>query len=214
MTVEPLYTREGVATLLRQFYWEKMSAVLRQVGREYKPNPRHDSKEQWLRNADNCLSVNANPHDFVEAVFALSPGKYHPMAKDLAGIFAKNYYLDWKRTNSELETRGTTFSAMQGKSGLEEDIKFRMVQVCRIMFDQTGFTEPWRNVRFMMDDWCLLRDWPDIRVALAGKHNMRECVRKYAPAAREYLQSRPYHVEVYRKLGYDLTAYLNNYGTA
>lgn len=178
------------------------------------PNPRHDTKEQWLRNADNCLLVKANPFNFVEAVFAMSPGRYHPLAKDLGGITARDYYADWLRANTQSETQGTTLEAMQGRTALEEDIKFRMVQVCRIMFDQTGFTEPWRNVRFMMDDWCLLRDWPDIRVALAGKNDMKECVKKYAASAREYLSSRPHHVEVYHKLGYDLTTYLNTNGTA
>ncbi len=196
---EPLYTREGTATLIRNAYRERMTAFHASTGRSYYPNPRHDTKENWLKAADRCIEAQSNPQDFVDAAFAMYKNPQGPFASQLCGSSAVRWAQAYAANKVVLDETVTV---------LEEEIKYEFVLAHQLLQDHTGFPEAWRNLKTMSDEFASIR--PFIRVAMAGRDDMRTVVKKFAKAAEDFLRYRPQHVAVLNKLGYDILKYLND----
>lgn len=74
------------------FYEQKQA----QNGRPYRPASRHNNTETWTKAGENCLTVSADPKDFVRAAFKfnLTPGG--PFPNQLLGDAARRWYVKLK----------------------------------------------------------------------------------------------------------------------
>jgi hypothetical protein len=208
---DQLYDREGAAGIIRIMFVEKKKGLL--GGVTYTPNPRHDTRENWLRAADNCLRLNANPRDFVDAAFALCPAVGGPFANQLVGASAESWYRTYtgdrvKRSTGVYDLpEDKETPDMMSASVLCHQVK-REIELAHILMMQiTGSPDAWMSWKVLMDHWTSIA--PYIRVAIAGKARLVSIVKKFAPQATEYLSTRPGHVQALQYLGYDINAYLN-----
>ncbi len=207
----PLYDRTGMARMIRTFFIEHKS-----VGtKKYKPNTRHDNEENWLRAADACIAAGANPMDWVDASFALAP--LTVFANQLGGPAAlarwKNHtqkpVVDDSASLREPPEAYELRPDIISTSSVMEDTKAEILAVMFWFRALTGNPDPARNHACMLDPFNAQTLRPHIRVALAGKHGLPDVVLKYREAAKDFLSTRPNHLECLISLGYDMMTYLN-----
>lgn len=83
---------ENLTKTIRQEFIAKKS---QQMGRPYRPGPRNDKSEVWLKAATNCIKLNFDPPGFVEMVFAQNTTHGGPYPTQMGGTkifeWAKTY---------------------------------------------------------------------------------------------------------------------------
>ena len=65
---------DDLGLVLRELFIKHKS---QQLGKKYRPSPKLDKRENWVKAAVKCESLCANPQDFVECMFKYSVGKDH-----------------------------------------------------------------------------------------------------------------------------------------
>ncbi len=216
---EPLYDREGMARMIRTYFIEhktKLSPCAR-----YRPNPRHDTQENWLKAADVCIANSANPADWVAASFALSKGTL--FANQLAGPSAIGRWKEFvgrgvdpvsRQMEAKIEANQTKEERVTPRlvgviedSQLMIDIKNEFILAHVLLHQATGSAYAKDNHKFLADRYTSIR--PHIRVAIAGRAGMQDIVIKFRDMAAYFLKDRPHHTECLTILGYDMRTYLN-----
>jgi hypothetical protein len=208
----PLYDRDGMARMIRTFFIEHKSS-----GRKYKPNPRHDNWENWLKAADACIAAGANPKDWVDASFAMAPATV--FANQLGGAAALARWRSFtnKEPNPLTEVRVPEEIAEQAQqpvanvisdSELMEDTKAEILTVLLWFKNLTGNANPATNRETMLNQFNATILRPHIRVALAGKAGMIDVVVKFREDAIHFLSTRPHHMQCLLDLQYDMKTYL------
>lgn len=215
---EPLYDRDGMARMIRTFFIEHKKQATR---RGYKPNPRHDNWENWLKAADACIANRANPKDWVDASFELSPQTV--FANQLAGPAAVARWREFtQRTASGIiQTESSNFhkvvetdapaksspEEVLEETDLMESIKAELVLAHMLMLQISGSAKAVENEPVLLDQWVTIR--PHIRVAIAGKAGLGAVVRKFKTEAEKFYSVHPDHVACLKTINYDVATYLN-----
>lgn len=207
---EPLYDREGMARMIRTYFIEhktKLSPCAR-----YRPNPRHDTQENWLKAADVCIANSANPADWVAASFAFTTSTV--FANQLSGPSAISRWKEFvgKGTPRKADTtfvypKPATQQALLEDSQLMTDIKDELILAHVLLKQATGSPYAKDNHTFLADRFTSIR--PHIRVSIAGRAGMQDIVIKFRDMAKTFLSGRPQHVQCLISLGYDIRTYLN-----
>lgn len=214
---EPLYDREGMARMIRMFFIQ--GKTTKTAGGKYRPNPRHDTLENWLRAADACIANRANPQDWVDASFALCPATL--FANQLGGPAAAQRWREHMNRGSGSMLRpvepprspavSTPKSSSANLSVLNtkllDEIKDELFLAHQLMSQKTGSPYALDNREMLNDSFTSIR--PHVRVAIAGRAGMTDILVKFHKEALDFFSRHPQHVECFLTLGYNMRKYLN-----
>lgn len=101
----------------------------KQIGRPYRPSPKLDTRENWVKAATKCELLGATIEDFVEAIFSYGVGKdcggpyinhlYSKLAAPAYEKFASDGMVEQKQSNELYEeissARDQIVSAIRGR---------------------------------------------------------------------------------------------------
>ena len=87
------------ATIRAHYLRRKADAL----GSAYKPSARHMKHEYWVNAAKQCIRLEADPMDYVDAAFCHSGQKSGPFPNTLAGAAAERWYREYSKS---LTSRG------------------------------------------------------------------------------------------------------------
>lgn len=102
-----------------------------QLGRTYKPHPKSNKNEYWLKAAGICLDLGARPLDYVKSAFSYNSVTGGPYPSIYGGKAIKRYYGDYVR-NLDVDA---------GSSVLEETVRYEIksvFQACHQRLMRTG----------------------------------------------------------------------------
>lgn len=193
----------ALARVARQTFYAEKSRVL---GRPYKPKDRHDNLDRYIKIAQLCLTLRADPRDFVQAAFQQCNMAGGPFANMLASETAVRW---WKATvkaitpeSGAAEGQDVDLSVMPCEMDLKTDI-----ELTQSMFlhntGSTDFRDP-ANLALMRSEFSEL---PCTGRALLGSYDP-EVLTKFGKVIYEFFTTRPNYTDAARKMGYPIDATL------
>jgi hypothetical protein len=202
MSITPQYDREGMADMIRiEFRRQKENSSKR----KYKPNTRYDNSTSWLAAADNCILLGADPIGFVEACFNGCSQPGGPFANQLGGPGAQGWWRAAHPKNSSTDAQDSEPEIHLDMRSLTE---FETVAAVKMLIRITKSIDP--------TDWFdLLYDYStsiDDHVRLALGHWMPGITERYGERGMRMISKNPAVLETFKKLGFDLTDFVKNYG--
>ena len=102
-----------------------------QLRRSYRPHPKSNKNEYWLKGAEICLDIGAKPIDYIKSAFSFNSIPGGPFPSIYGGKAIKKYYKDYVK---DLDVGSDT-------SVYEELVKFEVKTVfeeCHRRYKRTG----------------------------------------------------------------------------
>lgn len=198
------YDREGIADLIRMEFKRKKEEVTR---RKYKPNVRHNTRENWLRAADTCIRLNADPVRFVDACFSACNQPGGPFENQLGGPGAERWWFftyPKQDTPAASEPEEDTTTTESERYSL---VKFEMVSAIKMLIRRTGSADRanWREL--ILAPTTLME--PYVRIALG--YWMPGVKEQYGEKAMRFLSIYPEVPGILKRLGFDVAEFMENY---
>ena len=180
------------------------------IRKRYKPSgkPGQDTAAHWLKAAEVCIDLNAQPDVFVAAIFSQSTVKGGPFSSTLGGGFARQWYHEYCRIHGMKVGRPPQNpEAPEDEVGCcSSELDSYLKMMCITLFHATGsidYQTP-EAVEFLRST---VHDTdPMLRVLLG--YPDPEIMRKFHRDAKEFLLKRPDFVQEARKLKLPVDAIL------
>ena len=156
-----------------------------QLGRSYRPHPKANKKEYWLKAAEICNDLEATPLDFIKSAFSFANIPGGPFPTTYGGKAIARYYKNYAKT----------LEVGKDSSVFEETIKHSIkstVQSCCQRMQRTGvpIKESLKDDTMPFPAYVRLYLLPeDVEARL-----------KYKKQAREELEANPALVGILKKL--------------
>lgn len=187
---------ELVAREIRACYIAKRSAELK---KPYRLSARHDKKEYWMRAAELCIRLKANPKDFIDAVLEAPNGSKPVFANMLFGNFAENAY----KNKMELLKEGMV-DQKDDEDRYFDDGMLPSAKLCLLLkfalntlYNISGtISMVEKNLEIMRSPFTDYH--PAVRVLLAYPDHI--VMERYGEAAKNYFQSNPGTLEIVKKM--------------
>lgn len=177
---------QNTADVIRQKFRERKAI---QSGRRYNPAARYDSDELWLKAAEVCLKVNADPENFVAAAFRYNRVFGGPFPQQLSGKAAESWYGQYAETYKKADN--PTLDPYVAE--ISDTIQHAVTVAMR---DCGG------NFREAMLDECLWHIPDYVRVILFPKDE--EALSKFGRSAYGQLTANPRLIKLLSDKHYDL----------
>ena len=106
---------ENTATRLRTLF---IGAKTKQLGRNYRPSAKIDTKENWNKAAIKCEGLDVSPEDFINAVFSKGIGKKHggPYVNHLFGDMCEKAVQEYSEAGGGSQHEGQLRSEITSAS--------------------------------------------------------------------------------------------------
>ena len=156
-----------------------------QLGRTYRPHPKSNKNEFWLKAAEICLDLGAKPIDYIKSAFSFNSVSGGPYPSIYGGKAIKRYYKDYVK---DLDVGSDS-------SVFEEIIKYEIksvFQACHQRMTRTGI--PLRNT--LADETMPFSAYTRLYLAPGDL----EITSKYKEKFKELCKVNPALLEVLNKL--------------
>jgi hypothetical protein len=180
--------KEAIATELRDLFFKKKKAIL---NRAYRPADRFDKYNFWVAAAEKCIALEADPHEYIEAIFDYCPDPKMILPHMIYGKGMDGWWERYCGGQSSLKER------------LYEDLKNETTRLNRVShsWDKKDF------YKFLVDDSFFM--YPYYRVYFFPDDD--EIVRKFGIEAYDFFTTRPAFLKNFILLGMEYDKFVNKF---
>lgn len=186
--LQDLLDRESIAIEIKAIFYKKKQQI---HGRPYRPHARFNSFKFWLNAADKCVELEANPEEYVDAVFSYCPDVKMLLPHMIYGAGMNKWWKAYTGNNKSLKIK--IFQTIGN-------------EVTRLK----NITNSWKKedyYEYVVDDTYFL--YSHYRVFFFPGDE--EIVKKFGVEAYTFLTTKPAYLKALCELGFELEKFLTLY---